>query len=686
MEASIAWKESTQKIFWGVIVIAVAGIISVLYDYVSYGVSIFEFVAQYMPGGNSGMQAFFTSIHTLGFLAKLAVMVGYVLYLLGLTRFAALQTNAAAAQNIQKVRTAVIILICCFATAAVFGVLFSIPFLGTLISIVVWVATLVAYFKMRNAFQVLMASPALSATSQKGARKLRYAAVCNIWLMLMPIVVALAFGVLALLALAVLKGGSDPTAFLYIGGFIGIATIICALVFAVFAFIYPFIGWYQIMNGGPGDETLTNATEIEQRMADIPTTDEQMPALRAKGEQALASAKTWAAQAQEALAPKWEQAKAWTLSHQKPLGIGATAVAVVALAAWLIPKLIPTSAIEFETYEVMDNIQATIDIPQGSSDRAQNVAKGLREIIANANLCSEAIGALGEGTLREVIDDANRRYGKFTSDYMRDNESPIAPICQLFISCVYQNKVCAVFQVEDGVYFNGSPASYFRIVRFSDGHVMEAWEMMDISREVVGELAQKYQTVEDLPVYLDEGFDIMPAATDSCRIAWPLGNGYGDAIVPLSEVEQYLTDEGRELFTTKAVSMPDKKTTGAGASSDETAETDSSGETSYSQQTSTFVGRLPEGTKKYHGEMNGLPIEFNITKTSVEVTAFYRNIKFGGTMNLKGDAGPDEEGNATFIGQDAQGNEWSFHLGGQEGDISGYANGVGKTFGVIFRD
>ena len=30
-----AWKESTQKIFWGVIVIAVAGLFNTVYDYVS---------------------------------------------------------------------------------------------------------------------------------------------------------------------------------------------------------------------------------------------------------------------------------------------------------------------------------------------------------------------------------------------------------------------------------------------------------------------------------------------------------------------------------------------------------------------------------------------------------------------------------------------------------------------------
>ena len=56
MEKSILWKESTQKIFWGVLVIAVAGIINVLYDYVSYGVFIFELVAKYLPSGTASIR------------------------------------------------------------------------------------------------------------------------------------------------------------------------------------------------------------------------------------------------------------------------------------------------------------------------------------------------------------------------------------------------------------------------------------------------------------------------------------------------------------------------------------------------------------------------------------------------------------------------------------------------------
>lgn len=678
MEASIAWKESTQKIFWGVIVIAVAGIFSVLYDYVSYGVSIFEFVAQYLPANNSsGLDAFFTSIHTLGFLAKLSVVIGYVLYLMGLTRFAAMQTNTAAALNIQKVRTAVIILICCFAASAVFGILFSIPFLGTLLSLAVWVATLVAYFKMRNAFGVLTASPAFSPASQKGARKLRYAALCNIRLMLMPIVVALIIGVLALMAVAVLKGGSDPTGFLYIGGIVGAATIVGALVFMFFALVYPFIGWYQIMNGGPGEDTLTDAAEIEQRMTAISTTEEQVQALKEKGLQAYATAK-------EALAPRLEKARAWCVAHQKQLGIGAGCVVIVSLISWIVSWIGGNKGIAFETYEVMDNIEVTIDIPQGNSEREQNVTKGLREIIASSEMCGrDVIGAPIEGTIQEIIADCNRRYQTFADNFMRRSDAPAPPVCQLFIESVYQNKACAVFQVDDGVYFNGSPDTYFRIIRFADGRVMKQGEMVFISKEEVEALAKKYNDEENgLPVYLDDGYSILPAANDSCRITWAMGHGYGEAMVPLSEIESRLTDEGKEIFTAKALTVPEKKVPDAAAAAEEQADTEPAAEVESKQELSGLIGLLPEGTTEYTGEMAGFPVEFSITKSADGVSAVYRNVKFGATIQLESDAQVDHEGNTTFWGNDAQGNQWRFHLGGNENYLFGYAVGDGKNLQV----
>ncbi|MBQ8457214.1 MAG: hypothetical protein IJ540_06400 [Prevotella sp.] len=675
METSVAWKENTQKIFWGVIVIAVAGIFNVLYDYVSYVVYIFEFVTKFLPSGNNGLGAFFTSIHTLGFLAKVAVVVGYVLYLLGLTRFAAMQTNALAAQNIQKVRTAVIILICCFVAGAIFGILFSIPFLGTLISLAVWIATLVAYFKMKNAFSGLMTSPAFSAMSQVGAKKLHYAAVCNIRLMLMPIAIFLIFGLLALLIVGSMRGGSNPTWLLYIGGFIGIAAIICALVFMFFALVYPFIGWYKIMNGGPGDDTLTDTSELEQRMAAIPTTDERVQALKTQGEKAFASFK-------ESLTPKLEKAKEWTVANKRKVGIGAGCVAVIAFILWLISLLGGNKGIEFETYEVMEGYyQVTIDIPKGDSDREQNITKGLREIIANSELCKEeVVGTPKEGSLHEIIDDCNQRYQKFADYFMKESEAPEPPVCQLYIESVYQNEACVVFQVDDGVYFNGAPETYFRVIRFSDGHIMQTDEMISITPETLEPIVKKYYH-GNLPVFLGDGYFVLPAVNDSCRVAWSVNHGYGDVMIPISELESHFTDVGKEIYTAKALSVAIKET--IEETEGEQPEQETSSEGNNHSEKSGLLAILPEGTSEYKGEMAGFPIEFSITKTGNSLSAVYRNVKFSATIKLESDAQDDNEGNTTFWGNDAQGNQWRFHLGGNESLVSGYAEGDGKNLQVV---
>ena len=691
MDLTTVWKESTQKIFWGVIIIAVAGIFNVLYDYVSFLVTIFEFAAKNIPGDmGNGLVAFFGSIHALGFLAKAAVIGGYVLYLLGLTRFAAIQSNVSAAQNILKVRSAVIILICCFATGAIFGVLLSIPFVGTLISLAVWIATLIAYFKMKNAFSILMTSPAFSVVSQKGAKKLRLAALSNIILMLLPLALGLVIVLLGLIAVATLKGGTDPTGFLYVGGFVGIAFIIGTLVLMFFALVYPCIGWYQIMKGGPGEETLTD--KVEQQLNAVPTSEEQVKAIKEKGEAALASAKDSFANAQKELAPKMENAKSWVMANKKGMGIGAVVVAVVALLAWLIPKIGSGKGITFETYEIMDNIQVTVDVPQGDGEREQNVLKGIRQIIAESEMCKEAIGTPIDGTIQDIIADCQKRYQKYADDYIRESGAPYPPTCQLFIESDYQNEACVTFKVDDGVYFNGAPESYFRVVRFSDGHVMTQQEMVHISADVLGTLLEKYNQ-GDLSAWLDDGFYFTPAANDSLRAVWPTtGHGWGEALIPLSEMEPYMTEDGKELFTAKPLEVPEKvkkamPETGTSEEAETAEEAEADMDMDPGNPDEGLLGSLPEGTTKYVGEMAGFPIEFTIHKRDGggNLQADYLNVKYSARMKLQGESLPADGGNISFFGNDTNNNQWNFYLEGDVDHITGTANGDGKELPVTLH-
>lgn len=695
MDITTAWKESTQKIFWGVIVIAVAGILSTIYDYVSYGVIIMEFVADLLPRGfGYQLETFLYGIKTIGILSKLAVMAGYVLYLMGLTRFAAIQSNNLAAQNIQKVRSAVVILIWCFAILTVFGVLFNFPLVGIVINIGVWIATLVAYFKMRNGFAVLKTSPAFSAASQKGANKLRFAAVCNIRLMLMPIVVALAIGLVALIAFAMLSKGPSKEA-LYVpailGGLILISTVICAIIFMVFAFIYPFIGWYQIMNGGPGEDTVIDPAEIEQRLATIPMADDQMKAMKEKGEAALASAKESMANLQQDMAPKLEKAKSWAAANKKWLGIGAGAVVVVALLAWLIPKIGTSKGIAFETYTVEDNIEAYVDIPVGDSEKAQNARKGLCEVIGMTHMADELGAPLEGASPREVIDDYNKRFSAYIEKYHEETGAPIIPSCQIFIESGFQNEACVVFEAAGSIYFNGAPDTYLRVVRLADGHVMKQEEMVNITADDLEPLVEKYNQ-DGLFGYLGDGFYFTPAANDSCMAVWPVGHGYGTAMIPLSEMEPYMTEAGRELFTAKAVEVPEKKQQALEADENQEAEndnTDESGGDALDMEEEGFVGgllgALPNGDTKYVGDMAGFPIEMTIHKGDDGLRADYLNVKYSARMKLEGESLPADDGNITFFGDDAQGSRWFFDLEGDADNITGTGRSGDKSLPVTLH-
>lgn len=691
MDITTAWKESTQKIFWGVIVIAAAGILSTIYDYVSYGVIIMEYVSDLLPRGfGYQLETFLYGIKTIGILSKLAVMAGYILYLMGLTRFTAIQSNNMAAQNIQKVRSAVVILIWCFAILTVFGVLLSFPLVGIVINIGVWIATLVAYFKMRNGFAVLKTSPAFSTASQKGANKLRFAAVCNIRLMLMPIVVALAIGLVALIAFAMLSKGPSKEA-LYVpailGGLILISTVICAIIFMVFAFIYPFIGWYQIMNGGPGEDTVIDPAEIEQRLATIPTADDQMKVMKEKGEAALASAKESMANLQQDMAPKLEKAKSWAAANKKWLGIGAGAVVVVALLAWLIPKLGSDKPIEFELYSPEEEYNLSVDIPKGNSEREQNVVKGLREIISKSKFAQE-VGAPVEGTLRDVLDDYHNRVNKYQDDFLRTSGAPYPPTCQLDINCIFQNEASASFMVDDGIYFNGFSDRYCRVIRFSDGHVMELSEMVNISNDKMEELIRKYQQY-DLPVSLEEGCFVLPAANDSVEVFWTVSRaGLGDVLIPISDMEPYMTEAGKEIFMAKALPMPEKQQPEYTDESQEAENVEDSGD-ALDMEEEGFVGgllgALPNGATKYVGDMAGFPIELTIHKDDGGLRADYLNVKYSAKMKLVGESLPADGGNITFFGQDAQGNQWFFDLEGDADNITGTGRGGGKNLPITLH-
>ena len=96
-----------------------------------------------------------------------------------------------------------------------------------------------------------------------------------------------------------------------------------------------------------------------------------------------------------------------------------------------------------------------------------------------------------------------------------------------------------------------------------------------------------------------------------------------------------------------------------------------------------LFGSLPEGTTAFVGDMNGFPIEFNITKNTgtFETIGMYKNVNSGTIMRMTGESLPAMAGNIYFYGKDGN-DDWVFELSGDAENISGTANCGDKQLAV----
>ena len=86
-----------------------------------------------------------------------------------------------------------------------------------------------------------------------------------------------------------------------------------------------------------------------------------------------------------------------------------------------------------------------------------------------------------------------------------------------------------------------------------------------------------------------------------------------------------------------------------------------------------LFGCLPQGTTTFEGDMDGFPIEFNITKSEVdEIIAMFKNVNSGTVMRMTGESLPAMGGCIDFIGKDGN-DEWDFYLCGDCDNVSGTA-------------
>ena len=535
-----SWYESTRKIFVGVVIIAFAGVFSTLYDYLSYFVNILENISEMMPSSNNELASFLTSFKATGIASELIVVAGYVFYLLGLKRFSKILPDVETSLNVMKVHTAVIMLICGFVAKALLS---SIPIVGILVIVVVWVLSLVAYYNMKGAFGMLMRSPNFSLASQAGAKKLRVAAKANIWFLWLPLI-ALGIALVMFVMSTSLMDSRYLKSFLYICGALAVAFVLCVFILMIIAFVYQLVGWYKVMNGGPSGEALVDSPVL---------TPQQQPQKRI-----LQKVESEPKKSKPIVKPLLNRLTAWIAANRKKITIVVGVAALAGLLIWLVPKFFKDSPLEFERYEqqgdttnfsgVPAGINVFFDIPKGGGSKQENVEKAIREIISQSNLAKE-VGHPIEGSLKEVAGDYVKRFLKYAAT--NDELGPVQ--CDLGIVSGYQNESSVTLHIVDGLYGNGGPQEYDYVVRLSDGHIMQQKEMIQISDNALKALIEK-NLADEIPVNLDEGYCLSPTSTDSCKVIWPIGSHFnGEALIPLSDLEPFLTEEGKILFKAKPV-------------------------------------------------------------------------------------------------------------------------------------
>lgn len=215
------------------------------------------------------------------------------------------------------------------------------------------------------------------------------------------------------------------------------------------------------------------------------------------------------------------------------------------------------SPLEFESYENMAvgegpeggaaGLELKVDIPVGEGERQEKVSAGIREIISQSEVGKELKQPI-EGSLKEIA-DAFLKY--FPVGVAKGDLESSGITYHLWIENESQNSEAVFFRVGDGIFGNGGPSESYKIVRLSDGKMMDSKEVYNITGDNIVTLVKKYGTNEQKE--FDEAFigpdGYLCPVGDSCRILYLEGAHFWNVVtVPVNEVKGFLTEEGKKLF------------------------------------------------------------------------------------------------------------------------------------------
>lgn len=215
------------------------------------------------------------------------------------------------------------------------------------------------------------------------------------------------------------------------------------------------------------------------------------------------------------------------------------------------------SPLEFESYENTAvgegpeggaaGLELKIDIPVGEGERQENVSAAIREIISRSEVGKELKQPV-KGSLKEIADTF---LNYFPVGVAKGDLESSGITYHLWIEYESQTSEAVFLHVGDGIFGNGGPAETYKVIRLSDGKVMDDKNVYNITEDDIVTLVKKYGTNEQKE--FDEAF-IGPDAYlcpvgDSCRVLYLEGAHFWNVVtVPINEVKGFLSEEGKKLF------------------------------------------------------------------------------------------------------------------------------------------
>lgn len=212
------------------------------------------------------------------------------------------------------------------------------------------------------------------------------------------------------------------------------------------------------------------------------------------------------------------------------------------------------TSLEFSNYEKQANASTPEGVP-AEMTLSFAIPKGECEVqvidaekqIIEASMIAQEVGTPEGETLQQVADNYIERF----KAGIAEEELEASCVYQLQITCQYHNAQTVVFHVTDGIYGNGGPHEYLKIMKTSDGSMVERDQIVSLNAAERSMLVGRFVDSETAGMLFNAEIEDFWVAPDSagCRIKLQTGSHFFyDVFVPTEEIARYLTDEGKVLF------------------------------------------------------------------------------------------------------------------------------------------